>query len=402
MKTTVLTTEIDAAAKILREGGLVAVPTETVYGLAGNGLDPVVIEKIYEVKGRPTVKPISLMVPGKEAMPKLCLDIPPAAGLLADTFWPGPLTLILKAKPEIPEILRAGGESVGLRCPRQEQTLNLLRSLEFPLAVPSANPSGLESPKTVEQVLHYFDEKIDAVIDGGVCDIGFESTVLDLSEKPYRILRQGALAKEKIEDILVDTMKLVGITGGSGCGKTSALEVFRSCGALVIDADAIYHELLDKDRALLNELTKAFPAAAEDGRLNRRKLGEIVFSDPASLKRLNAISHRHIGLAIQERLRSFAMDGGKLAVLDAIELFGSGTENLHFDLTIAITAPMELRLTRIMKRDGISEAEAKKRLLAQHPQAYFTGHCDISVQNEGDREVFEKKIQKILEERLHG
>ncbi len=401
MKTKVLT-NVEEAAEILRKGGLVAVPTETVYGLAGNGLVPETIEKIYEVKGRPAIKPISLMVPGKEAIPMLCEEIPPAAVKLAEAFWPGPITLIMKAKPEVPEILRAGGDTVGLRCPRQEQTLNLLHTVDFPLAVPSANPSGYESAKTAQQVLNYFDGKIEAVIDGGACDIGFESTVLDMSKTPYQIVRQGALEKEKIEDALVEAIQLVGITGGSGCGKTSALDVFRRNGALVIDADALYHELLEENRALQDDLAEAFPAAVEDGKLNRRKLGPIVFSDPAALKRLNAISHRHIGIAIWERLRSYAMEGGSLAVLDAIELFGQGTQNLRFDLTIAITAPMDTRLARIMQRDGISEDEARKRLLAQHPQEYFMERCDISVQNDGDRETFKNTIQTILEERLHG
>ena len=402
MKTKVLTSEIDEAASILQRGGLVAVPTETVYGLAGNGLSPEIIEKIYETKNRPAVKPISLMVAGKDAIPSLCEEVPAAAEALAELFWPGPLTLVLKAKEQIPESLRAGGETVGLRCPRQEQTLSLLRRLEFPLAVPSANPSGEQSPKSAEQVLRYFDGKIDAVIDGGACDIGLESTVLDLSRTPFRILRQGALPKEKIEDALADALQLVGITGGSGCGKTSALDVFRKHGALVIDADALYHQMLEENEVLLSELAEAFPAALEDGKLNRRKLGPIVFSDPAALQRLNAISHRHIGLAIRQQLRSFAMDGGKLAVLDAIELFGPGTENLHFDLTIAVTAPMEIRLARIMQRDKISEEEAKRRLLAQHPQEYFMEHCDISVRNDGDIDTFENSIQTILEERLHG
>ena len=198
MNTKRISREIETAAVLLREGSLVAVPTETVYGLAGNGLDEKVIESIYEVKGRPAVKPISLMVPGPEAIEQLCTEVPEAARQLAERFWPGPLTLVLRAKESVPEILRAGGATVGLRCPRQEQTLRLLRELEFPLAVPSANPSGAESPKDAEQVLRYFDGKIAAVIDGGPCALGLESTVLDLSRTPYRILRQGSLPAEEI------------------------------------------------------------------------------------------------------------------------------------------------------------------------------------------------------------
>ena len=153
MKTLLIGGDITPAAELLREGGLVAVPTETVYGLAGNGLDASVIERIYEVKGRPAVKPISLMVANSDAIADLCEAVPQAARDLTERFWPGPLTLVLKAKARIPEILRAGGETVGLRCPRQQQTLQLLQELSFPLAVPSANPSGLPSPKTAGEVL---------------------------------------------------------------------------------------------------------------------------------------------------------------------------------------------------------------------------------------------------------
>ena len=198
MKTLLIGGDITPAAELLREGGLVAVPTETVYGLAGNGLDASVIERIYEVKGRPAVKPISLMVANSDAIADLCETVPQAARDLAERFWPGPLTLVLKAKARIPEILRAGGETVGLRCPRQQQTLQLLQELPFPLAVPSANPSGLPSPKTAGEVLRYFDSTIEGVIDGGPCELGLESTVLDLSRTPYRILRQGSLPAEEI------------------------------------------------------------------------------------------------------------------------------------------------------------------------------------------------------------
>ena len=139
MKTRLLTNELDEAAAILRQGGLVAVPTETVYGLAGNGLDEAAVEKIYEVKGRPAVKPLSLMVPGAEAMDHYCREIPEAARLLAERFWPGPLTIVLKARPEIPAIVLAGGDTVGLRCPDHPLTLSLLQKAGIPFAAPSAS-----------------------------------------------------------------------------------------------------------------------------------------------------------------------------------------------------------------------------------------------------------------------
>ena len=195
METKRIQENIAEAARIIREGGLVAVPTETVYGLAGNGLSEEAVAKIYEVKGRPAVKPLSLMVPDESAMERYCLEIPPQAHALARRFWPGPLTIVLKAKEDIPSIVLAGGKTVGLRCPDHPLTLELLRACGLPLAAPSANPSGAESPKTAEKVLSYFDGKIGAVIDGGPCGIGRESTLIDMSAAPYPDSAGGGAAR---------------------------------------------------------------------------------------------------------------------------------------------------------------------------------------------------------------
>ena len=402
MNTKRISQDIDTAAELLREGSLVAVPTETVYGLAGNGLDEQVIESIYEVKGRPAVKPISLMVPGAEVIDRLCEEVPDAARRLAEAFWPGPLTLVLSARSSVPEILRAGGATVGLRCPRQEQTLRLLRELDFPLAVPSANPSGMESPKDADQVFHYFDGKIAAVIDGGPCALGLESTVLDLSKAPYRILRQGSLPAEEIMDNLVSGMTIVGITGGSGCGKTTALRELEKRGALLLDCDAVYHELLRDSKSMIKELETAFPGTVEEGALRRDRLGEIVFQDAQKLMLLNEITHRHITAEITGRLRSWAMQGGTLAALDAIELISSGLAEIC-DFTIAVTAPDETRIARIMARDGISRQKAELRIRAQRPNEWFEENCDFTVSNDGDIEKFIRTFNDYLEEKLeHG
>ena len=213
MNTKRITTEIAQAADAIRAGQLVAVPTETVYGLAGNGLDPDAVAQIYEVKGRPAVKPLSLMVHDVSAMARYCADVPPAAYTLAEAFWPGPLTIVLRAQDCVPEIVRAGGETVGLRCPDHPATLTLIEAAQLPLAAPSANPSGAPSPKTADDVLAYFDGQIAAVIDGGPCGIGRESTLVDLSHTPYRILRSAAVADDAVWDALVQKMHIVGITG---------------------------------------------------------------------------------------------------------------------------------------------------------------------------------------------
>lgn len=394
MNTKRITTELDEAAAFLRDGRLVAVPTETVYGLAGNGLDVAAVEQIYEVKGRPAVKPLSLMVPGRESIDRVCEDVPPAAYTLADRFWPGPLTIVLKAKPVVPEIVRAGGSTVGLRCPDHPATLETLRLAGVPFAAPSANPSGAPSPKTADEVLRYFDGKIAAVIDGGPCGIGTESTIADLSHTPYRILRRGALPAEQVWQTLVDDMTIIGVTGGTGCGKTTALDAFSERGALVLDCDAVYHELLETDAELLTEIEARFPGVTENGRLERKRLGAIVFQDAAALRDLNAITHKYISAALHKRLIDFARLGGRAAAIDAVALVESGLGELC-DVIIGVTAPRAERIRRIMAREGISETYAAARVDAQKSDEWYAEHCDQILENSGTLADFEAKCRML-------
>ena len=389
----------DELVGIMRGGGLVAVPTETVYGLAGNGLDEKAVAEIYEVKGRPEVKPLSLMVHDAALMERYCENVPPQAYTLAKKFWPGPLTIVMKAKPCVPEIVRAGGETVGLRCPDHPLTLELLEKSGVPFAAPSANPSGEPSPKNADSVLKYFDGRIDAVLDGGECGIGCESTLIDLSHTPYRILRQGALPADEIADAFVDSMKIIGITGGTGCGKTTALNELERRGALLIDCDAVYHRMLETDRPMLDEIEKYFPGAVIDGKLDRKALGAVVFTDEEALRDLNIITHRHINLEIRRILREHAMNGGTLAAIDAIELFSSGLAK-RCTATIGVIADREVRIDRIMRRDGISREYAMMRVNAQRPNEYFIQKCSHVLENNGSQEEFIEKCRKTFEEVL--
>lgn len=389
----------DELVGIMRGGGLIAVPTETVYGLAGNGLDEKAVAEIYEVKGRPEVKPMSLMVHDAASMERYCENVPPQAYTLAKKFWPGPLTIVMKAKPCVPEIVRAGGETVGLRCPDHPLTLELLEKSGVPFAAPSANPSGEPSPKNANSVLKYFDGKIDAVLDGGECGIGCESTLIDLSRTPYRILRQGALPADEIADAFVDSMKIIGITGGTGCGKTTALNELERRGALLIDCDAVYHRMLETDRPMLDEIEKYFPGAVIDGKLDRKALGAVVFTDEEALRDLNIITHRHINLEIRRILREHAMNGGTLAAIDAIELFSSGLAK-RCTATIGVIADREVRIDRIMRRDGISREYAMMRVNAQRPNEYFIQKCSHVLENNGSQEEFIEKCRKTFEEVL--
>ena len=176
METKIITEKnLNEAAKMIAAGELVAVPTETVYGLACSGLDAQAVEQVYEVKGRPEVKPLALMLHKGAAVTKYCSAVPKQARVLMDKFWPGPLTVVLNSKDIVPDIVRAGGKTVALRCPDHPLTQALLKKAKLPFAAPSANPSGEKSPVTAQEVLGYFDGKISAVVDGGEGGLGTES-----------------------------------------------------------------------------------------------------------------------------------------------------------------------------------------------------------------------------------
>ena len=194
--------DMDQAAELLRQGRLVAVPTETVYGLAADATQERAVRANYDAKGRPETKPLNVLVDGMGMAEAVCRDIPAEAYKLAEAFWPGPLTMILWGNGVLPSIVPAGGETQGVRCPDHRSTLAVIRALGRPLACPSANLSGQPSPKSADEVLAQLGGRIGAVLDGGPCGLGVESTILDVTVTPYRILRQGGLSRETIERVL--------------------------------------------------------------------------------------------------------------------------------------------------------------------------------------------------------
>ena len=535
--------KISAAAKILREGGLVGIPTETVYGLAANGLDEKAVKRIFEAKGRPQDNPLILTIPGQQWLPRYCKDIPPLAYVLARKFWPGPLTMILKCRTDVvPSVITAGLDTVAMRCPNHPVTLAIIREAGIPVAAPSANTSGRPSCTTAQDVQEDMDGKIEGVVDGGPCTVGVESTILDLTCDPPRLLRPGGLPLEALEQLIgpiavdkavvsplqageqpkapgmkyrhyapkapvtvftgapeasareisrragpttgiicfdefahlfptqevhtlgpsndklaqaqrvfdalrtfdnsdvteilaqcpdsrglglavgnrlkkaagfhvveSDSQRIVlGLTGGTGAGKTSALNAIRELGGEIIDCDAVYHEMLDNDQELRNTINAAFPGVfGADGKLNRQKLGQEVFAKKERLDKLNAIVVRFLIPEFERRLDS-APDG--LYAIDAINLIESGLDRLC-DRTIAVTAPTELRVRRIMARDNISEQYARLRISAQKPDEFYRSKCDLELNNGAEtaetfqreaRLFFERLVESLREEKRHG
>ena len=531
--------KVAAAAKILREGGLVALPTETVYGLGANALDAAAVRRIFEVKGRPQDNPLILHISGPQWLTRYCAQVPPLAYVLARKFWPGPLTMILKRGPGVPDETTAGLDTVAVRCPNHPVTLAIIREAGVPIAAPSANLSGRPSCTTAQDVLEDMDGKIQCLVDGGPCAVGVESTILDLTCTPPRLLRPGGLPVEQIErligpiamdkavdgtlgegerprapgmkyrhyapkapvtvvtgapeasaqeilrrvgpgsgvicfeeyaplfekqvvqvlgpsqdkqiqaqrvfDVLrafdgcsgvteiyaqcpdnqglglaisnrlkkaagfriveADSLRVVlGITGGTGAGKTSVLDVIRELGGTVIDCDAVYHEMLAESEEMRNAINAVFPGVFDaDGKLNRKKLGEEVFSRRERLTALNDIVFRYLIPEIRRRLGN----GPGLYAVDAINLLESGLAELC-DRTIAVTAPTELRVRRIMARDGISEQYARMRITSQKSDEYYRTKCDYELTNGAEtpegfqaeaREFLRRLLESIREER---
>jgi L-threonylcarbamoyladenylate synthase len=194
-------TDKQAAKALLEQGNVVGIPTETVYGLAGNALNPDAVLTIFRVKNRPSFDPLIVHTDSVEKVKQFVTDIPEAARQLAETFWPGPLTLLLPKQPIIPDLITSGLPNVAVRIPNHPLTLDLLRSLEFPLAAPSANPFGYISPTTAQHVADQLGNQVPYILDGGASNIGLESTIVGFEEGKPTVYRLGGMALEQIEAV---------------------------------------------------------------------------------------------------------------------------------------------------------------------------------------------------------
>lgn len=194
--------EVERAAGILRRGGLLGIPTETVYGLGANGLDEDAVRSIFEAKGRPQDNPLILHIPSSDWLTRYCAEIPDAAYALAERFWPGPLTMILRRRENVPDVTTGGLDTVGVRCPNHPVTLAIIEAAEVPVAAPSGNLSGRPSPTCARHMIEDMDGRIDGIVDGGACGVGVESTIIDLTGEKPRLLRPGGLPLEALREVL--------------------------------------------------------------------------------------------------------------------------------------------------------------------------------------------------------
>ena len=512
--------DIRRAGQILRRGGLVAFPTETVYGLGANALDEEAVKKIYAAKGRPSDNPLIVHVGRKEDIAPLVKEITPKAKALIDAFFPAPLTIILPKSDMVGKTVSGGLDTVAVRMPQNETARRLILAAGCPVAAPSANTSGLPSPTRAKYVMEDMNGRIDAVIDGGDCAFGVESTVITLAEEPPVILRPGAVTREMIESVigevrvakavlegmgenetaaspgmkykhyaprarvmLVDADKTtyesfvnsrpdafalcyegddvripkvtfgrenddlsqarelfdalreldemgakkvyariprvtgvgmavynrliraaafqiidlkkpftIGLTGQTGAGKSYICEYLKSLGFCVLDSDRTVRELYDTDKALLKTLSERFGQDILDHDvLDRKRLAKIVFADGEKLKTLNSIVHPKVIKACAEKARI-------PSVLDAPQLFEAGAADKCYRI-ISVCAPEEVRLERIMERDGISKEQAKARMNAQLDEEYYKKHAHFVLNNDGRADI-KKQIDLILEDIL--
>jgi L-threonylcarbamoyladenylate synthase len=197
---------IARAAAIIREGGIVALPTETVYGLAGNALSAAAVDAIYAAKGRPSDNPLIVHLASVDDLPSVVRFVPDEALLLADALWPGPLSLVLPRRPQVPDRVTAGLDTLAVRVPAHEVFRSVIQAAGVPLAAPSANRAGSPSPTTAAHVLADLAGRIPAVLDGGRCAVGVESTVIDLTATPPRLLRPGGVPLEALRSLIGDVV----------------------------------------------------------------------------------------------------------------------------------------------------------------------------------------------------
>lgn len=523
----------EKAAEILKNGGLVAIPTETVYGLACNALDENAAREIFTVKGRPSDNPLIVHISDFRDIYNICDDVPVDAEILAERFLPGPLTMILKKKSIIPDFISAGLPTVAVRLPAHPAAREIIRRAGFPLAAPSANLSGRPSTTTAEHVVCDLYGKIPLIIDGGCCEVGLESTILDLTADPPAVLRPGAISPEVISsainkvvavsggikpedksapkapgmkyrhyapscpctavfgsaalcaDYILKTAvpndgiicfdryagmfdninkvlpcgerqnpeifasrlfnalrmldndgaehiyiqcpqekgiglavknrvekssggdiislfksEIIGVTGKSGSGKTLICSLLRKHGAVHIDCDAVYNELIKNSEPLKNAIKNEFGQVFDsNGDLDRGALAKIAFSSESNLDRLNKTTHPFVTDRVLDIIDKAEREQRKIIVIDAPVLFECALAKLC-DVTAAVICRDETSAQRICERDKISMQAALQRIKAQRKDDFFRKVADIIIENDVGEDInsVERQLVSKLEQ----
>ncbi len=529
MKTVRLSDNLDgikAAAEILKADGIVAMPTETVYGLAASAYSDIAISKVFTAKGRPQDNPLIVHISDMDMLGGVVSDFSDKAKALAEKFWPGPLTMVLPKGEKVCDSVSCGLETVAVRMPQNEVAREVIRVSGLPLAAPSANLSGSPSPTAADHVIADLDGKIDAVIMSADCSVGVESTVVSLVTSPPRLLRPGLITAEQLREILpdlvidkavleelgsgekaaspgmmykhyspktevflvegddegfvsfvnqkdnaaavcfeeeaakiniktlslglkentadhakklfsilrecdnlkVDTVYIhapvkegvglavynrlvraagfkviklkyvVGLTGPTGSGKTSACAVAEELGYKVINCDTLAREAVEKEDALLS-LTNAFGNdILENGKLNRKALAEKAFKSEDKTELLNKTLLPFVVEIIKEEIQK--ADEDKI-LLDAPTLYESGADILCSSV-IAVLSSLENRKKRILLRDNITKEAANLRISAGKDDNYYKDKTQHIIYNNGELATFKKEFKeklKALEEK---
>ena len=508
---------IALAAELLQKGELVALPTETVYGIAADARNGEAVKKIFEAKGRPQDNPLIVHIYGMEMLKGIVSEVPDRAYKLAKAFWPGPLTMVMPRGGEVSDVTCAGLDTVGVRMPSHPVVQAVIKASGVAFAAPSANLSGKPSPTNAQDTLVDMDGRLPLILDGGESAVGVESTVVAVTGEHPMLLRPGYVTKEQMEEVLgeevlvspaileklkdgevarspgmkykhyapkaqvilvngdsaayaafvnsqpgcyalcyeedrvtvpkvpygkatddlsqarelfdalrrldelgakkvyarmprktgvgmavynrliraaafriLDLTKpfLIGVTGPTGAGKGYVCRLLAQAGLHPVDCDRVYGQLTVPGAPLLQDLAAAFgQEIIKDGALDRKTLAAKAFATPAATEKLDQVTHPAV-------LDACVQQAKIPAVLDAPQLFESGADALCA-YTLAVTAPEDTRLARIMERDGIDRAAARLRMQAQPAADFYTEKCTFTVTNDG-RDI-KSQVDRILE-----
>lgn len=512
---------IKTAAEILKNGGIVAIPTETVYGLAASAYDDNAIKKVFEAKGRPQDNPLIVHIADISQINDIVSDLPEKAKKLAECFWPGPLTIILPRTDRIAKSVSAGLDTVAVRMPSNEVARKIIKESGLPLAAPSANLSGSPSPTTADHVIADLDGRIDAIVISGHSDVGVESTVVSLATFPPRLLRPGRVTVEQLKEILPDLIidkavlsepekgarvaspgmmykhysprtevflveadsdafcrfvnskansaaicfsedakklnvptlsmgsaeneeeqarlifellresdtlgvktvyvhapekngvglaiynrliraagfkvispqLIVGLTGPTGSGKTTACKAAAAAGFYVINCDKTARKAT-KDADCLKALSSAFgkDIIKTDGTLDRKALAQKAFASSEKTELLNSTIFPFITRLIEDEIERC---GNNKILLDAPTLYESGIDRICYAV-IAVTADRNLRLDRIIARDGIDKASAELRVGAGKSDDFYRAKTPHIIYNNGDEGKLLADFKSVL------